>query len=145
MLKDIIRREFIKVKVDAPDWKCAIHEGVLPLFENGLVSEHYEKAILENFKKHGTYMVIAPGIVLSHARPEDGVIKQAMSVLNLKSPINFGHETNDPVSLVITLAAQDNTSHLNALSELMDILINEESLNILLNSDDEEELARILL
>lgn len=145
MLKDIIRREFIKVKVDAEDWKSAIHEGVLPLFQSGLVSENYEKAILQNFEKHGTYMVIAPGIVLSHARPEDGVIKQAMSVLNLKNPINFGHETNDPVSLVITLAAQDNTSHLNALSELMDILICEEKLDILLHSDSEEELAKILL
>ena len=145
MLKDIIRREFIKAKVDVSNWKSAIHEGVLPLLQNGFVSEYYEKAILDNFEKHGTYMVIAPGIVLSHARPEDGVLKQGMSVMNLKKPINFGHETNDPVSLVITLAAQDNTSHLNALSELMDILIDEKLLNILLNSDDEEELVKVLL
>ena len=97
MLRDFLRREFVRTKVQANDWEDAIHQGVLPLYHAELVAGSYERAIVEKLKTLGPYMVISPGIVLSHAAPEDGVSGAGISVINLKRPISFGHSLNDPV------------------------------------------------
>lgn len=46
--------------------------------------------------------------------------------MTLKSPINFGNKENDPVSLVVCLCAIDHTTHLKAMSELVQLLGDEE-------------------
>lgn len=143
MIEKILTKEFVLTDLVCSDWKSAIHAGVEPLLEKGYIDDRYEAAILKNFENMGTYMVIAPGVVLSHARPENGVNKMGMSIINLKEGINFGHETNDPVYLIITLAASDNTSHLDILRELMNILMDESKLNILKFEKDREKLLAL--
>ncbi|SFN54791.1 PTS sugar transporter subunit IIA [Proteiniclasticum ruminis] len=141
MIEKILTKDFVRTGVSASDWKEAIHEGVKPLLEKGYIEERYEEAILENFKELGPYMVIAPGVVLSHARPENGVVQMGMSIVNLLEGVKFGHETNDPVYLVITLAASDNTSHLELLRELMGILMEDTKLHTL---KFEKDLQKVL-
>lgn len=141
MIEKILTKDFVRTGVSASDWKEAIHEGVKPLLEKGYIEERYEEAILENFKELGPYMVIAPGVVLSHARPENGVVQMGMSIVNLLEGVKFGHETNDPVYLVITLAASDNTSHLELLRELMGILMEGTKLHTL---KFEKDLQKVL-
>ncbi len=144
MIKKILTEDFIRTKVSCSDWKEAIHEGILPLLEKSYVEKSYEEAILRNFEKHGTYMVIAPGMVLSHARPEDGVNKLGMSLINLEEGVPFGHDLHDPVYLIITLATTDNTIHLEALKELMGILMDTEKYETLLHSKDKEEILAVI-
>lgn len=144
MLKDLLRREFIKEKVEAGDWKDAIHQGALPLYREGLIEQRYERAIIENFHKLGPYMVISPGIVLSHAAPEAGVNAPGISIINLKEPIAFGHALNDPVVLVITLAFQS-AEQAKVLSELMEILTNEKTREVLMHTSVKEEMEKILI
>lgn len=144
MLSEVITAEFIKVEEECIGWEEAIIKGAKILEESGSVKEHYKYAILKNFKELGPYMVIAPGIVLSHARPEDGVIKTGISILTLKNPIEFGSELNDPVKLVITLAAKDSTGHMNVLSKLMELLMNIEDLNKVFNAKSNEEVENLI-
>lgn len=144
MLNELLTKDFIRTKVCCKDWKQAIYEGVKLLEDKDLVKECYKNAILRNFKEFGPYMVIAPGIVLSHARPEDGVNKKSISLITLENPVEFGSELNDPVTLVITLAAEDNVSHLDVLKDLMGLLSNEEDLNSLFNANNEEDILKIL-
>ncbi len=144
MIKELLTKEFIRTQVSCHDWKDALHEGMLILLEKSYVEKSYEEAVLRNFEKHGTYMVIAPGMVLSHARPEDGVNKLGISLINLKEGVPFGHELHDPVYLVITLATTDNTIHLEALKELMGILMDSKKYETLLYSKDKEEILGII-
>ncbi|WP_312649276.1 PTS sugar transporter subunit IIA [Proteiniclasticum sp.] len=143
MIKNILTKDFVLTKVKCSDWKSAIHAGSAPLLEQGYIEEQYVEAILKNFEDMGTYMVIAPGVVLSHARPENGVKKMGMSIINLDEGINFGHQTNDPVYLVITLAASDNTSHLDLLKELMGILMDETKLETLKFEKEQDKLLAL--
>jgi mannitol/fructose-specific phosphotransferase system IIA component (Ntr-type) len=66
----------------------------------------------------GPYMVLAPGIALAHARPQDGMLRSGMSIINLAEPVEFGSEANDPVYLVISFGGVDNVSHLKMLRTL---------------------------
>lgn len=144
MLAKIITAEFIKVQVDCKDWKDAIRQGAEILEKENIVKETYKDEIFKNFEELGTYMVIAPGIVLSHARPEAGVIETGMSIMTLKNPVEFGSELNDPVKLVLTLAAKDNSGHMQLLAKLMEMLMNSNDLNSVINADSIEAVVDII-
>lgn len=42
---------------------------------NGCIKESYIDAMVNTVKNMGPYIVIAPGIAMPHAAPEDGVLK----------------------------------------------------------------------
>jgi PTS system ascorbate-specific IIA component len=96
-------------------------------------------------KDLGPYIVVAPGIALPHARPEDGVINASIGMVTLDPPVPFGNERNDPVFLVVTLAAKDNEQHVQGLSELAAVLGKEELIERLRKTNDKEELMQIML
>lgn len=144
LLSKLLNKEVIKLNVKCMDWKDTIRKGSEILINKGFVEERYTEAILNNFEEFGSYMVIAPGIVLSHARPEEGVKKLSMSLMTLKDPIEFGSEMNDPVKLVITLAAIDSEAHMEVIKKLMELLMNAEDLNKLMNSEEVEEAIQII-
>ena len=79
-------------------------------------------AMIRVATEFGPYIVIAPGIALPHARPEDGVIDSTVAVVRLATPVNFGNEDNDPVWLVVALAAKDKEGHIQGLSDLATVL-----------------------
>ena len=70
-------------------------------------------------------MVVMPGLVLLHARPEDGALSECISLVTLAKPINFGHPENDPVDIAIAFAAQKNERHIQMLSEVARLLQDE--------------------
>ncbi|EOD00013.1 PTS system, IIA component [Caldisalinibacter kiritimatiensis] len=144
MLNDLLTREVIELNVEAREWKEAIKKGADLLSKKGYITDEYVNAIYNNFKEVGPYMVVAPGIVLAHARPEDGVNRLCMSLITLSSPVRFGHETNDPVKMIVTFAAVDNKSHLKALSQLMELFMNTNDLNQVMNATNKEEVLSVI-
>lgn len=144
LLSSLLNKEVIELNIKCIDWKDAIRKGAESLVKKDFIEKRYPEAIIGNFEKLGPYMVIAPGIVLSHARPEDGVKKLSLSFTTLKEPINFGSEMNDPVKLIITLAAIDNNSHVKVIQKLMEFLMNAEDLNKLMNAEEIEEVTKII-
>ncbi|MCT4565981.1 MAG: PTS sugar transporter subunit IIA [Maledivibacter sp.] len=144
MLKDLITYENIEVDVEAVDWEDAVYRGAKILLDKEYITPKYIDEITNKVKEIGPYIVIAPGIALSHARPEDGVKKLSMSIMTLKNPIEFGNEDNDPVKLLITLGAVDNETHLKALYELMKLLNNSEDVKKIFKAKDKQEILKVL-
>jgi PTS system ascorbate-specific IIA component len=100
--------------------------------------------MIKAFEELGPYMVIAPGIALAHGRPSEAVLETGLSLVTLSDPIEFGHSSNDPVSLVIGLAAVDHDSHIDLMSALAEMLMSEETVNMLLNATNESEVRSYL-
>lgn len=144
MLESMIKEENIRLQVKARDWKEALYLGVKLLVDQDSVEPRYYDAILQYFESYGPYMVIAPGVVLAHGRPSDGVKEVGISLMTLEEPIVFGHAENDPVKLVITLAALDTTSHLIALEELSEFLMSDGDLEAVCEAKDKESIKSIL-
>lgn len=122
MLKEILSEDLIECDYPAADRNQAVRKAGSLLVQKGLASEEYIDAMIENVEVNGTYIVIAPGIAMPHARPEKGAKSVGFSIVTLKEPVVFGHPSNDPVTIVIGLCAIDHQTHLKALSELADIL-----------------------
>jgi PTS system ascorbate-specific IIA component len=63
--------------------------------------------------------------------------------VTLAEPITFGNDANDPVKLVFGLCAVDHDSHLDLLAELSALLSDNETVNILLNAVDSEQIREL--
>jgi PTS system ascorbate-specific IIA component len=114
------------------------------LERSGRVGPEYVSSMLAAVEKFGPYIVIAPGIALAHGKSEDGVIQTGLSLLVIREPIVFGHELNDPVSLVVGLAARDHDSHIELMGELAEFLGDEAKVNSLLQVSDLSQLRDLL-
>lgn len=142
-LRELINCNFIKLNEEVEDWKEAITKGGQILKENGCVNDLYIDAMINNFKKLGSYIVILPGIAMPHAMPEQGSHKIGFSIMSLKNPINFGNNENDPVKLIITMSAIDNRSHMDALKELMKIIEKDDFMNKIRMAKKREDVLKI--
>lgn len=112
----------ITTKATASDWREAIRLAGDGLVAGGATTDAYTQEMLDAIDKHGPYIVIAPGIALAHSRPSAAVLHGGLSWVSLAEPVVFGHSSNDPVSLVIGLAAVDHDSHLEVMSALAGVL-----------------------
>lgn len=121
-------------------WDEAVRQVGRLLVEAGLIREEYIAAMARVLREMGPYAVIAPGTVLLHARPEDGVIRPCMGLMTLSTPVPFGHSQNDPVDLVFAFGAIDKTSHIAALQQLAQLLSNATALEGLRQAQDDIQL-----
>ncbi|MDT7462071.1 PTS ascorbate transporter subunit IIA [Citrobacter koseri] len=101
----------IRLNAEASTWQEAVKIGVDLLVEADVVEPRYYQAILDGVERFGPYFVIAPGLAMPHGRPEEGVKKTGFALVTLKTPMVFNHEDNDPVDILITLAAVDARAH----------------------------------
>ena len=144
MLREVLTDDFIKLNVEAENWEQAVRFGGEILKSNNVIEQSYIEGMINSVKTLGPYIVIAPGIAMPHARPDESVKKIGMSLITLKKPINFGNEDNDPVSLVVCLCAVDHSSHLKALSELVTFLGDKEFIEIVSNANNPSEITNYI-
>lgn len=144
MLDQLLSEENIRVREECQDWQAVVDRGAGILLEQGCIEYEYVSRIKDYLEEHGPYMVIAPGVVLLHARPEDGVNDVCMSLMTLKHPVAFGHAQNDPVDIVITFATLDSEMHVQALSQMMQLLSDEACLRKLREAKEATEVLRII-
>lgn len=102
----------------ASDWREAVHLACAPLREAGAVASRYAQRCIEMVEEHGPYIVLAPGIALAHARPEDGVEQLGVAAVTLRRPVTFGHPENDPVDVLFAFGSPDTDQHVGLLSAL---------------------------
>nr|WP_197684840.1 PTS sugar transporter subunit IIA [Clostridium botulinum] len=134
----------MKLNEEAEDWEDAVRRSGEILMNNACVEESYIDAMVNTVKNMGPYIVIAPGIAMPHAAPEDGVLKTGISMLTLKDPISFGNSEHDPVSAIISICSIDKVNHMKALKELMSIMDEEDFLSKVKSIKTPSEIDSIL-
>ena len=137
MLEAFMNEEDVLLNVSCEDWQEALDKGAEPLLR---------RQVIEPKRNHREmpYMVIAPGIMLAHARPECGAKAIGLTLMTLEEPVEFGSELNDPVKLVITLATPDDKSHVKMLEALMEFLMNSDKLEAFEKAATAEEALDIM-
>lgn len=144
MTEKLLQEKNVQIVDGVSDWTEAIEVCTKPLLDQGFVTSKYPETIIELTKKHGAYYVLAPNVALIHARPENGVIKKQLSATLLRRPVYFPGKKY-PTKLLITLAAEDTESHLDAICEIGNLLSDDEKLRQMLEAKDSGELYRILI
>jgi PTS system ascorbate-specific IIA component len=134
----------IKLQQSCISWRECFELAGAGLVESKRTVHAYTQEMIQAFEELGPYMVIAPGIALAHGRPSASVLEAGLSLVTLSTPIEFGSQSNDPVSLVIGLAATDHDSHIDLMAALSELLMSEEKVTLLLNATKEAELRSYL-
>ncbi len=134
----------VLVGASARDWVEAVRLAGELLVRDGVVEERYVEAMVRVTEELGPYAVIAPGVAMPHARPEDGAREVGLSLVVLREGVNFG-SPNDPVYVVIGFAAKDKTSHLRVLRQLAEFLSESDVIEELKRIGSEDELRTLLL
>ncbi len=143
-LRDLLRPQLVATQVPVQDWQGAIRAVGQLLEADDAVEPRFVDAMINVAKEFGPYIVVAPGIALPHARPEDGVKRASIGMISLAQPVEFGNEENDPVWLVIALAAVDHKQHIQGLAELAAVLGDEDNVARLRAAKSGAELLTIM-
>ena len=131
MLEKYLTRDTISLNFTAKDWEAAVRKGGELLVNAGKCLPGYVDAMARTVRELGPYMVIAPGLALAHARPEDGALAIGLSLVTLDTPVAFGSAINDPVELVISFCAVYKNDHIGMLKDLADFLRSDDNLSLL--------------
>lgn len=136
--------EAIRVKAPAESWRDALRLCGDALESTGATEAAYTDQMIQAVEDLGPYIVIAPGIALAHSRPTPAVKRLGVSWVSLENPVSFGSEANDPVDLVIGLAALDHDSHLELMSAIARTISSAELLQKLRGAESAREVHNIL-
>ncbi len=119
MLKEsLIENNSIRLNQSANNWQEAIKLAIDPLIQSGAVEPRYYDTIIKMITEMGPYIILAPGLAMPHARPEDGVNRTAFSLVTLKEPVVFEGEEESPVSVFLALAGSDSNTHMEGIMEI---------------------------
>jgi len=125
-LSGLLTEDCIALDVDAATWEESVLAAGGLLERAGIAGPAYTGAMIDNVETNGPYIVVAPGFAFAHARPSEAVHRTGMSWVRLAHPVAFGHKTNDPVDLVVALAATDAGAHATAMAQLAQVVGNPE-------------------
>ncbi|AJE07082.1 PTS sugar transporter subunit IIA [Mannheimia haemolytica] len=119
--QSLIENNSILLNQSAANWEDAIKIGTDLLVKAGTIEPRYYDNIVSKIKEMGPYIILAPGLAMPHARPEEGVIKTSFALVTFDTPIYFEGE-DDPVHVMLTLAGSDSDQHMQGLVEITQVL-----------------------
>ena len=143
-LSELLPVEAVRLDVPCADWREAVRTAGDLLVATGSSTDEYTAEMIRNVEENGPYIVVAPGFAFAHARPSPAVLHSGMSWVRLVEPVEFGHESNDPVHLVVALAAQDAGDHTAAMAALARLLADPDTAQSLEDAPTPEALHAVL-
>jgi PTS system ascorbate-specific IIA component len=143
-LSAYLPEEAILTGAQAADWRAAVRLAGSALVRIGATTDDYTDQMIQAIDDLGPYIVIAPGFALAHARPSPAVLRTGISWVGLAEPVEFGAQDNDPVRLVVGLAAQDHDSHIDVMASLARLLSDDVALARSLAADSPAAVRAVL-
>ncbi len=145
MLKEFVEMKHYKFAEEAKDWQEAIRMSCESLEADGTVEDNYKEDIIACVEKYGPYIVIMPDVAMPHSQEgATGVNKTAIGFMKLEKPVSF--EPGDPekdARLFFTLASCNPDQHLDNMTRLSEMLMNEDVVAALLEAKTPEDLLAI--
>lgn len=144
-LAQLITPNHVQIISEKLNWESAVRRSLQPLQNEALIQPQYADHIISITKEKGPYMMIKEGVMLAHAKPEDGVKQLGMSLLILKQPATIGTQGQQrQVRLVFGLAPIDRKAHVHALGQLLALLQDDDLYQALLRANDTTVIRQLL-
>ncbi|HFD2837313.1 TPA: SgcA family PTS sugar transporter subunit IIA [Escherichia coli] len=141
MINDI---KWVQAQREATDWRQAVEIATRPLVAYGAAQPCYVNGIIENTLNWGPYYLIAPGIALPHARPEQGANYNQVSITTLRTPVAFGNEECDPVWLLLCVSATDVNAHILTIQRISQFIDSPQRLAAVGNASTDDALFALV-
>nr|WP_205603453.1 BglG family transcription antiterminator [Heyndrickxia shackletonii] len=139
----IFSSETIVYGEKANTWRQAIALGTNNLLSMNCIESRYYENIIKSITKYGPYMTVAPGVVLAHAGPDDGVLKDSLAVTVLNKGVSFYDRYNIPVQVIFTMAFHSKGTHL-LVERLAQLALNSDKVRLLTEASSKEEIYQLV-
>lgn len=141
----VLKSEYITCKIDAYDWEDAVIQSAEPLLRYNTVDGKYLDEIFTMKNRDGQYAIVAPGICMPHASPNNRN-KLSLSLATLKNPISIPCDNGTTeINTIMVLAINDNIRYSRAIDELFTMFTVYPDFSKLLNeAKDNKELIEVL-
>ncbi|WP_239752760.1 PTS sugar transporter subunit IIA [Mammaliicoccus sp. J-M40] len=141
--ESLIKEQSILLNQEASTWEEAVRIAANPLVNSGAIQERYVDAIIESTKRYGPYYVLMEGMAMPHARPEDGVYRNAFSLLTFKEGVPFSD--GKLASVFVVLAATSSEIHTSiAIPQIVAVFDTPDIIAKLMNVTCEQEVLEII-
>ncbi|MBA5763028.1 PTS sugar transporter subunit IIA [Vibrio sp. 404] len=144
MLSSLLCEQRINIVDEVSDWQTAINLVCKPLLKSGDITPEYVDSIINATYELGPYYVLAPMIAMPHARPEQGVINNSLSLLVVRNGVEFHSEDNDPVKILLLLAAKDSNQHIELITSISTFFCNEEDALKVIKATKNKQILEII-
>lgn len=141
MMLDRVLKDNITIMEKIETWEESIKIAAFPLLKKNKIRESYIRAMINDIKKMGFYIVITDKIAMPHSRPENGVEETSMSLLKLDNPVKYGEQE---IYLIFILAARDKEEHIGILKDLSLFLDRDDEIEKILNAGTTTEIEEII-
>ena len=124
-------------------WQDSISEACEVLENKGYINNYYYKNIIRQLRKYGPYMFIADGVCLAHTKISDGSLKLGLSLGVYPEGVEF--ERGRTAYLVFVMSAEDQSSHIKMLSDLINIFDDKSKVNEIIAAKSKKDVLDIFI
>ena len=143
-MSDILPMDAIELGAEADSCSMAVARAGELLVKAGITEARYISAMIDMVNKYGSYMVVAPGVAMPHSHSDKGVIRSGVSFLRLTKPVYFPGKEDQPIYLLIAVAARDNTAHLDLMGNVAAMISDDSSLAKVMSCSSVEEIYTMM-
>lgn len=144
MLQALLSEDNVSFHYPAETWEEVIRHGGQLMVDAGFTDPSYTEAMVEVVREMGPYIVLAPGLAMPHARPENGAKRVGTALVTLEKPLNFGSPDNDPVSVALFLCAPNKDEHIQLLTDIATLFEDDEFLDAAADFESIEDVQEFL-
>ncbi|EGQ3053638.1 PTS transporter subunit EIIA [Staphylococcus pseudintermedius] len=141
--ESLITEKSVLLNQHADSWEEAVRIAARPLVESEAVKPEYVDAIIKSTYHYGPYYLLMEGMAMPHARPEDGVNRNAFSLVTFDTPVPFSD--GKPAQVFVVLAATSAEIHTSiAIPQIVAVFEIENIIEKLSSATSVEEVFAII-
>ncbi|MGL4991744.1 MAG: PTS sugar transporter subunit IIA [Sarcina sp.] len=144
MLKEMVEKKRYSFYESFDMWEDAVRAACSPLINENIIEKTYIEAIIDNIKTFGPYIILAPMICIPHAQSTKGVNENAISFMRVKKPVNFSRKDEHKAHTFFVIAAMNSENHMAILSEMCNLIKEENILEKMMNINCENDLGNFI-
>ena len=134
-LIEFLQAKKIIITKEKFSWQEAVRYAGKVLQDAGSIEKRYLDTVISQLQYYGPFMFVAPGLILIHAKPEDGANRLDVSMTIFKNPVVFSPFYQAKVA--ITLATEVREKHLRIIKEIMAVFSVESRIDAISKLEDD--------
>ena len=134
----MLEPRYIRIEREPLAWHTAMRRAAEYLVRDGRFDPGYVEEAIQNVEEYGSYIIIARGIALAHARREAGVYEDGIGVLVSREGIIFDEGAR--VHLLFFFAQKEDVDSMPLFREIIQLGQTEEAIASLASCENPEAL-----
>lgn len=143
-MKNLLTIGHIRRLSEEIDWKQGIRLAGDILKNEGYIDDSHINEAIGNVLKYGPYIVISDGIALAHAKGENEVYSDGLSLVISKKGIPFGENERENVHMLFYFCTKGEDDYVGLFNQIIDLGRNKLKLEKILNSKNSCEVYSLL-